>query len=367
MLIVGGGIAGLAAAIALGRRGIAASVYERRLERADDGLGLNLPGNAIAALQALGLGDRIESLGTPTRRRQYHNAQNRLLFAVDEVAFWGARTQPRCVLRGDLVAAFLEQLPPGTVHSGVAVQRVQENGSGVEVTLDTGKRIFGSAVIGADGVRSTVRQQVTGARSPQASLISGASWRFVTDNLGIECWTAWTGTAGTVLLIPVGRGRSYGWLACRDDRLDGFPQVASAFEHFPPIVQRTLSSAAAEPRPPLHSPLEEIRPAAWARGRVILIGDAAHACAPVWAQGAALALEDALTVADVLAGTENWAHAGDEFARRRHARVAHVQLMTDRMSRTARLPAWLLDLIAPRVGPRSYRHTYESLLGAVSR
>lgn len=85
VVVCGGGIASLAAAIALRARGMAVTVYERRLERADDGLGLNLPGNAIAALQTLGLGDRVEVLGAPTGCREYRNAHGRLLFAVDEV------------------------------------------------------------------------------------------------------------------------------------------------------------------------------------------------------------------------------------------------------------------------------------------
>ncbi|HEU5484441.1 MAG TPA: FAD-dependent monooxygenase [Microlunatus sp.] len=361
VLVCGGGIAGLAAAVALHRRGIATTVFERRRERSDDGLGLNLPGNAVAALVQLGLGDRLQTLGIPTRCREYRSARDRLLFDVDEVAFWGASRQPRCVLRGELVAALLARLPPGTVRAGVGVRAMRRTGTAVELTLDTGERVCGDAVIGADGVRSTIRAQVAGRRLPRASLISGTSWRFVTDDLGVRCWTAWTGRAGTALLIPVAEGRCYGWLAPRDHRSpELFSQATPVFEQFPALVRQTLARAAHETRPPYLAPLEEIRPAAWTPGRVILIGDAAHATAPVWAQGAALAIEDALVVADVL-GDHDWSRAGETVARRRRNRVAHVQRMTDRMSRTARLPSWLLDLAAPRVGPRNYRQTYAPL------
>ena len=110
-----------------------------------------------------------------------------------------------------------------------------------------------------------------------------------------------------------------------------------------------------------HSPVEEVRIDRWSAGRVVLIGDAAHATAPVWAQGAALAVEDALVLADLLATHADWSAVGAEYERRRRPRVAHVQAMTDRFSRAAGLPAWFRDTVLPFVGPRTYRQTYEPL------
>ena len=137
--------------------------------------------------------------------------------------------------------------------------------------------------------------------------------------------------------------------------------MTAAFDDFPPVVRDVLASAAAEPSPPFLSPLEEVRPTAWTRGRVVLVGDAAHATAPVWAQGAALAVEDALVLGEILAGAAGWNDAGREFERRRRMRIEHVQTMTDRLSRAARLPPWLRDPILRAMGPHSYRATYEPL------
>jgi len=81
----------------------------------------------------------------------------------------------------------------------------------------------------------------------------------------------------------------------------------------------------------------------------------------VWAQGAALALEDAIVLADLLAGRSDWTGVGAEFERRRRPRVAHVQAATDKMSRLAGLPARLRDLVAPVLGPRAYREAYGPL------
>ena len=97
----------------------------------------------------------------------------------------------------------------------------------------------------------------------------------------------------------------------------------------------------------------------------MLIGDAAHATGPVWAQGAALALEDALVLARLL-DREDRSGVGDELLRARGARVAHVQAMTDRMSRLAGLPEPLRDVLAPVLGPRTYAATYGPLRAPVA-
>jgi 2-polyprenyl-6-methoxyphenol hydroxylase-like FAD-dependent oxidoreductase len=122
-----------------------------------------------------------------------------------------------------------------------------------------------------------------------------------------------------------------------------------------------VSQALADPSMLHHSPIEEVRLERWHHGRVVLIGDAAHATAPVWAQGAALAAEDALVLAELLATHDDWSKLGDVYENRRRPRVEHIQRMTDRLSKTAGMPGLLRDVILPIVGPRSYRETYGPL------
>ena len=100
VLIAGGGIAGLATAAALGLRGIHSVVLERRDQALDAGRGIYLPGNAVMALGALGLGDCLERLGAPIGRREYRNRRGRLLFSVDEDAFWAQVEGARDLARG---------------------------------------------------------------------------------------------------------------------------------------------------------------------------------------------------------------------------------------------------------------------------
>ena len=160
VLVVGAGIAGLATAAALGRHGIPSVVLERRAEALDAGLGINLPGNAVTALRALGLGDGLERLGAPLGRREYRNRRGRLLFSVDEDAFWGAEARPRCVLRGDLLSLLRTAVSEGTVRLGAEVRDVVETPDLVTVELRDGTREDGALLVGADGVRSTVRALV---------------------------------------------------------------------------------------------------------------------------------------------------------------------------------------------------------------
>ena len=107
----------------------------------------------------------------------------------------------------------------------------------------------------------------------------------------------------------------------------------------------------------------------WHHGRLVLIGDAAHATGPVWAQGVAMALEDALVLGELLALTpvEQWAGVGAEFERLRRPRVEHVQAATDKMSRLAALPGWLRDVSAPVLGPKNYRAAYTPLRDVLVR
>jgi 2-polyprenyl-6-methoxyphenol hydroxylase-like FAD-dependent oxidoreductase len=364
VVIAGGGVAGLAAAQALQRKGIHAVVLESRATPADFGLAVNLPGNAIRALGALGLASELREKGSPVGRREYRNQRGRLLFSVNETDFWGHDAQPRCVRRSDLLTLMQRGLPSGVLRYGCQVVSVKQStalgGVGsVMVGLADGSTEQCDLLVGADGVRSAVRRELFGGHHPQAALVSDSSWRFMTPNPGVDCWTVWAGSHGSLfLLIPVDRGEAYGWVSGPARAPADLPEEFSAF---PSIVRETLDTALAQPVPPHHSPLEEVRMPAWSSGRALLIGDAAHATAPMWAQGAALAIEDAQVLAELLGTSENWDQVGSEYERRRRPRVEHVVAATDRLSRMAGMPKLFRDALMPLAGPRSYRAAYQPL------
>jgi 2-polyprenyl-6-methoxyphenol hydroxylase-like FAD-dependent oxidoreductase len=360
VLVVGGGIAGLALARALRRRDVPVTVAERGAD--DGGLAINLPGNAVAAFAALGLADGLAKLGRPTERREYRSMRDRLLFSVDEDAYWGPEARPRCVRRCDLLALLADGLDvPVRRPLPVTVVRPVPGGADVDFGDDTRRRY--GFVAGADGVRSVVRATAisdsgSGAAVTRPALLSAASWRFMAPNPGVDCWTVWSGPGGALLLIPVDDHEVYGYASATT----GGPVSAdeswlrTTFKDYPAPVRAVLDGMSDL----YHSPIEEVRTSSWSNGRCVVIGDAAHATAPVWAQGAALAVEDALTLAELLATTD-WDDAGAHYERLRRDRVAHVQAATDRFSRAAALPSWLRHLILPAIGPRTYRDTYDVL------
>jgi 2-polyprenyl-6-methoxyphenol hydroxylase-like FAD-dependent oxidoreductase len=362
VLVVGAGIAGLAVARALSRRGIATTVVERSATASDAGLGLNLPANAISALATLGLADEVVDRGVPIRRREYRNAAGRRLFEVDEEAFWKPAGPSVCLRRHELMDVLRAGVGNTAVRWGTAVARAEPGDTGVRVQLHDGSAYEYRYVVGADGVHSTLRNAVTDGGT-QRSMMTEASWRFIITNPGVDRWTAWSGKEATFLLIPVDGQHVYGYAsATRGGTAADDPRwLAETFADFCGPVPQAASAALADGAELYYSPVEEVRCERWSRGRLTLIGDAAHATGPIWAQGAALALEDALVLADLLAARQDWARVGAEFETIRRQRITHVQAATDNMSRIAALPSWLRDTIAPILGPKTYRKAYGPL------
>jgi 2-polyprenyl-6-methoxyphenol hydroxylase-like FAD-dependent oxidoreductase len=190
--------------------------------------------------------------------------------------------------RGDVIDLLRADAPSAAVRWGTTLTAVAEAEQTVEVSFSGSDTETYDFVVAADGVRSTVRTSIFGGGGSRAALLSAASWRFVTSNPGVDCWCVWSGADGTLLLIPMAAGQVYGYAsATRGGPVDTDPQwLLSTFGSYPPSVRRAVSSALADPSSLYHSPVEEVRLESWHRGRVVLIGDAAHATAPVWAQGA---------------------------------------------------------------------------------
>ena len=335
----------------------------RALDRRRRELGINLPANATRALAAVGIGDEVLDLGRRIDRREYRSSAGRLLFSVEEGAFWGDVGTSVCLRRTDLIDLLVAAVTPGRIRWDAMVTRVTPSGDTVVVDFATGPAGEYDYVVGADGVHSAVRASVDPHARLRPSRMAGASWRFLTVNPGVPCWTVWTGSRGTILLIPIGDGEVYGFASATRGGDAGADSgwLSTTFAGFPAAATIAISSALRSGGQLFHSPVDEVRAVRWSRGRITLIGDAAHAMGPIWAQGAALALEDALVLADLLATSRDWTTVGTAVEKRRKPRVDHVAAATDRMARLARLPSWLLDLFAPSAGPRAYRAAYGPL------
>jgi 2-polyprenyl-6-methoxyphenol hydroxylase-like FAD-dependent oxidoreductase len=357
VLVVGAGIAGLATARALRRHGITVEVVERSPEWHPTGAGLYLPANAVRGLAALGV--PVTERAHPVRRQRLVDHRGRRLADIPVSAIWNGVDDCRAIHRADLHRILLDAVPEVPLRLGVAVTGVRD-GDHPTVTLATPTGESTEAyhlIVGADGVRSTMRARLGG---PAPRPVGQVCWRFVVDHRpDITDWTARLGPGRTFLTVALGGGRVYCYADVSGLRADaGREGWRRHFADFADPVPALLEQAAGAH----HAVIEEVSPPVWSGHRVVLVGDAAHASSPNMAQGAAMAVEDALVLADLLADVTSWGSsrpsalttAIEEYERRRAPRVDWVQEQTHRRDRTRELPPMVRNLVLRAAATRIF-------------
>ena len=299
--IVGSGIGGLAAAIGLQRAGAEVTVFEQSADLRPGGSGLSIFGNGLTALDALGLGEDFRAIST-AQAAELTGGQRRpdgswvTVYPMDAVA------QLRIVDRADLHAMLTAALTPGTVRSGTRVTGCSPDGT-LSTAGPEGERF--DVIIGADGLRSTVR--TAWPADPGIRYAGYGSWRGITQqpvDLHGEAGETWDVDA-RFGLAPLGDGRVY-WFgvisAPAGQRFPADGQAAAAvFADWHDPIPSLI--AATDPAVISYLPIEELagRLPSFVRGRLVLLGDAAHAMTPNLGQGGNQALEDAATLTRLLA------------------------------------------------------------------
>jgi FAD-dependent urate hydroxylase len=359
VLVIGGGIAGLATARAFMRRGLEADVVDRAAAWAHPGAGMYLPANSVRALGFLGLEAALLDRAYEIRRQLFLDQRGRALLDVDLLGVWGATGPCVAISHGALHAVLREGV---AVRLGATVTALDDDGSAVRASFADGSTGLYDVVVGADGVHSWVRSAVfSGA---DATFVGQASWRFLVDGLPeIPHWTVRLAPGRAFLTIPLGRGRSYCYADVNAESAHnptaGDPEMLiDLYGDFAEPVPAILREALSNGEPPYFSPIEEVVQQPWVRGRVVLVGDAAHAMSPNMGEGAGMALEDALVLAEAVAGGRPF----EEFEARRRPRVAFVQEQTHRRDRTRNLPPAVRKATLRLAGQRIFRANYKPLL-----
>ena len=355
IIIAGGGIGGLATAMGLAQKGIPSIVLERAAELGEIGAGIQLGPNAFHAFDYLGVGDAARAMAVYIDSLRLMDAMtgNEITRIPLDDAFRTRFRNPYAVVhRGDLHGVFLRacrehDLVDLRTNSGVA--SYAQDGATVTVTLLDGSVVSGRALIGADGLWSNVRKQLVGDGAPRVS--GHTTYRSVIpteempEDLRWNAATLWAGPKCHIVHYPLSGWKLFNLVVTyHNDAAEpvaGKPvshdEVRRGFEHISPVAQQIIEKGkdwklwVLCDRDPITN---------WVDGRVALLGDAAHPMLQYFAQGACMAMEDAVALSHSIAATpDDLEGALDSYQSMRRLRTARVQLQSREIGQHVYHPA----------------------------
>jgi salicylate hydroxylase len=316
IVVIGGGIGGLTAALALLRQGFDVEVYEQSNELKEVGAGVQIGANGTRVLHALGLKqplERSQVIPSGKEARLWNTGQTWKTLDLGAISVERYGSPHIMMHRGDLHAVLVDAIrgiKPDVVRLGQKCLKLTQDSESVEVLFESGKIANAALVIGADGIHSKVREAVFGRDSAQFT--GCVAWRGLVPthrlppHLARNTATSWLGPAGHVLHYPVRRGELMnfiGFVERTDWKVESWTvagtieELANDFRGWHSDVHGIIRNLdipykwALWVRPPMQH---------WSVGRVTLLGDACHPTLPFLGQGAVMALEDAYVLAGCL-------------------------------------------------------------------
>lgn len=352
VLVVGGGIGGLSAAIALRKQGVDVDVIEINPKWDVYGVGIIQPGNAIRALDTLGLAERAVEQGYAMKGSRFHDRDGNLLGEVPALDLLGPKYPPmNGITRPKLHAIFQDafRASGATIELGYTVATIDQADESVAVTFSNGTSGEYDLVIGADGINSLVRSLVFG-QSFKAEYTGQVVWRYnVPRPADLDHLHMFVGRNGKAGFVPLAPDLMYVLLIenqpaenvqVPDDRLAA--TFRERLAEFGGPVAEIRDAYITDDDKVVYRPVESfLMPPPWYWGRVVLIGDAAHATSPHVGQGAAMAIEDAVVLAEVLGGDLPLREALEQYMERRFARCESIWSISRQIGR------WELDHTPP--------------------
>ncbi|MCR9149560.1 MAG: 3-hydroxybenzoate 6-monooxygenase [Rhodobacteraceae bacterium] len=344
VIIAGGGIGGLAAAIGLAQKGHASVVLEKARQLGEIGAGIQLGPNAFHAFDWLGVGDAARAMAVYIDSLRLMDA-----LSGDEItriplddAFRSRFGNPYAVVhRGELHGVFLRacmEHPLVELRTSAEVVDYEQDGASVTAILADGGRVTGGALIGADGLWSNIRKRLIGDGAPRVS--GHTTYRSVIpvedmpEDLRWNAATLWAGPKCHIVHYPLSGWKLFNLVVTyhndAPEPVAGQPvshdEVRRGFDHVAPVARQVIERGRDWKLWVLcdRDPVMD-----WVDGRVALLGDAAHPMLQYFAQGACMAMEDAVALAHEMAAAGGDAAAAlPAYAARRRLRTARVQLQS---------------------------------------
>jgi FAD-dependent urate hydroxylase len=342
VVIVGAGMGGLTAGLALRQAGFEVEIYDRVPALLPVGAGVSLWSNGVKVLNRLGLGRELAAVGGRMERICYRARDGEVLteFSLEPlIRAVGQRPYP--VARADLQQLLLEPLGYGSVQLGCECVGVEQDASSATALFADGRRATGDLVVAADGTHSRLRAAVLGHAVPRR-YVGYTNWNgFVPCGEGLppaDTWTTFVGEHKRAALMPVGGDRFYFFFDVPEP--EGTPAVPGAAQrdlarHFAGwggAVQRLI--ARLDPARVNRIPIHDVDPLPkFVNGRVVLLGDSAHSSSPDLGQGGCQALEDAWVLAhQLLTNDLGVPDALARYERARNERTAEIVLRARKRS-----------------------------------
>ena len=348
ILVAGGGIGGLAACLGLARQGRPVRLFEQAAGFEEIGAGLQMSPNGVRALKSLGAWEAVEpSCVIPSEIHVRDGLSGAILQRIRLGKPFEERfgAPYRVCHRADLLVGLLTAARRNfaiELNTGRRATGVEDAGDSVRLAFAEGADVKGAALVAADGIRSSLRAAVAGDVPPTARGVilyrALMPLQRVPPEIEADCVTLWLCPGAHVVHYPVSNWRNFNVVVALDGSLqdEGWKAPAHSGE-----VQKRLAGACealalllAAPATWMRWPGADLPPLPqWVKGRVALLGDAAHATLPFLAQGAVMALEDAVVLSREAAHTADLPDGFRAYERRRRARVAKIQEQSRAMSR----------------------------------
>ncbi|MDN7240741.1 FAD-dependent monooxygenase [Planococcus sp. N028] len=342
--IIGGGIGGLCTAVTLQKQGIPVQVYDSAPSFRPVGAGIGIGSNAMQALMDIGIGNDVFANGYELHSLVLQNEKGKPLKVASFSDFSKRSGQKNITIhRGDLHRTLIDALAPGTVQYGKKCVFVEQDTEKVTAFFEEGTPISADFLIAADGIHSPIRQKLLPESKPRYA--GYTCWRGITDNNGrVEEYTSselWS-TKGRFGIAPMKGGRIY-WFACinstaRNPLYQNLSpaNIAQLFDHFPKYVPDIIANTPLEHI--LHHDILDIKPLRrFVYGKIVLLGDAAHATTPNMGQGAGQAIEDAIVLGNGFKRFKDPQKALKFYEDKRVARTAKVIRLSRQIGAAAQI------------------------------